>query len=225
MTADRLAGELPAGDARRPGADDAGLPNPNLERTLALCDQVMGEVGRRGHLFTWLRAPGQGNEGWLPVDAYYPRGRLVVLYRARDGSQADLYRELVPARGLRLLELTPADLASTPAGAKRALAQRLGDLPPPRSAEPPATERAPRRMGNPLRRLSLPDRAPASKPPPPPQPPPSTPSSALERGSRFVSARLSAEPPPRMESPMPGIIVGLALVLVLIVAVLYVTSQ
>jgi hypothetical protein len=47
----------------------------------------------------------------------------------------------------------------------------------------------------------------------------------LERGSRFVSARLSAEPPPRMESPTLGIIVGLALVLVLIVAVLYVTSQ
>jgi hypothetical protein len=223
MTVDGLAGELPAGDARRPSAGEPDLPNPNLERTLVLCDQVMGEVGRRGHLFTWLRAPGQGNEGWLPVDAYYPRGRLVVRYRARDGSHDDLYRELVPARGLRLLELTPADLASTPAGAKRALAQKLGDLPPPRSAEPPAPERAPRRIGNPLRHLSLPDRPPASTPAPPPTPSP--PSSALERGSRFVSARLSAEPPPRMESPTLGIIVGLALVLVLIVAVLYVTSQ
>ena len=56
----------------------------------------------------------------------------------------ELYRELVPARGLRLLELTPADLGSTPAGAERALAQKLADLPLSRTPEPPAPERSPR---------------------------------------------------------------------------------
>jgi hypothetical protein len=207
MTVDGLVGERPGGDTNP--------PNSNLEHTLALCDQVLGEVGRRGHLFTWLRAPEQGTDGWLPVDAYYPRGRLVVRYCARPTPHDELYRELVPARGLRLLELTPSDLGSTPAGAKRALAQKLTELPPAGDSEPPAVPRAPRARANPLRR-----RPPDSVPPNPIVPT----LSAVERGSRFVTARRGAQPARPPESPMLGIVIGLALVLVLIVAVLYITS-
>jgi hypothetical protein len=235
MSADGLAGELPAGDSGRSEAGDPSRVTPDLERTLVICDQFLGEIGRRGHLFTWLRAPGKSTEGWLPVDAYYPRGRLVVLYRPRPTPHDDLYRELVPEHGLRLLELTPAELGSTPAGAKRALAQKLADLTPPPSPEPAATERSLRGLGNPLRRLSLGERphaptAPQSSAPPPPPPPATAPASppplsAAERGSRFVTARRTARPPRRMESPTLGIVVGVALVLILLVAVVYVTSH
>ena len=48
---------------------------------LALCDRAIGEVGRRKHVFTWLRAPGSMAGEWLAVDAYYPGHRLVVLVR------------------------------------------------------------------------------------------------------------------------------------------------
>jgi hypothetical protein len=180
-----------------------------------VCDQLLGEVGRRGHLFTWLRAPDQGSDGWLPVDAYYPRGRLVVRYRPRPTPHDALYRELVPARGLRLLELTPADLGSTPAGAERSIAQKLADLPIGGTPEPPAPERSPRALGAALRR-----RAPSERPPAPAP----RPLSAAERGSRFVAARQGAQTARPPESPMLGIVIGLALVLVLIVAVLYITS-
>jgi hypothetical protein len=76
--------------------------------TLSACDRAVGEVGRRGHLFGWLRDPRGGAESWLPVAAYYPGNRLVVVCAGSEHD--DLYRRLVPAHGLRLLALDPDEL-------------------------------------------------------------------------------------------------------------------
>lgn len=86
-----------------------------------LCDRIVGEPSRRHHLFGWLRAPDAPREEWLPVDAYYPGHRLVIVWRPAPGPSDDLYRELVPAHGLRLLELTPAKIAGDRQEAERRL--------------------------------------------------------------------------------------------------------
>ena len=109
----------------------AGLERPDV---LDLCDRILGEPGRRLHLFAWLREPGAGAEDWLPVDAYYPAHRLVVVWRQDDAARDPTYSELVPAHGLRLLELSPDELVGDPAAA---LSQRIAGLgaavaPPPR---------------------------------------------------------------------------------------------
>ena len=93
---------------------------------LSLCDRVIGEPSRRRHLFAWLRAPGAGAQEWLPVDAYYPAHRLVVVWRDRDVRRDTTYSELVPAHGLRLLELTPDELGGDPADAVRRMIAALG---------------------------------------------------------------------------------------------------
>src|SRR6516165_4891558 len=93
---------------------------------LSLCDRVIGEPSRRRHLFAWLRAPGGGAQEWLPVDAYYPAHRLVVVWRDRDVRRDTTYSELVPAHGLRLLELTPDELGGDPADAVRRMIAALG---------------------------------------------------------------------------------------------------
>ena len=145
------AGELPSGDQTRPRDDRAGAERPrrpaalSLAEVLTLCDRHLQEVGRRNHRFGWLRSPdGGSDDAWLPVDAYYPRNRLVVLYRPRARAHDQLYRELVPGHGLRLFVLSPDELGTTPAGAERALAALLARLgppaPPPAQAEAPAQE-------------------------------------------------------------------------------------
>lgn len=95
---------------------------------LDLCDRVVGEPGRRQHLFAWLRPPGAGPEEWLPVDAYYPAHRLVVVCRGRDEEPEGAYSELVPAHGLRLLELSPRELDGDPAEALRMMISALGPV-------------------------------------------------------------------------------------------------
>jgi hypothetical protein len=154
MTDHRLAGELPGrqrartSDGRDPSArprTDDGRENrpgrsaaPSLSEVLSLCDRHLDEVGRRNHLFGWLRPPGAGADEWLPVDAYYPRNRLVVLYRPRARPHDQIYRELIPEHGLRLLALSPDELGTTAAGTERALAALLAHLDPaPAPAGPP----------------------------------------------------------------------------------------
>ena len=65
MTADRLAQGLrepePAPTDRQPGF----LPASAI---LATCDRLLDEVGRRRHMFAWLRAPGSSVGEWLAVD-------------------------------------------------------------------------------------------------------------------------------------------------------------
>ena len=93
-----------------------------------MCDHVLGEAGRRHHMFTWLRAPGAGTGEWLAVDAYYPRSRLVVMCRSRPGPHDALYRELVPAHGLGLLTLDPTVLGNDREAVRRTLAAKFVDL-------------------------------------------------------------------------------------------------
>lgn len=92
------------GDTRSEGSrGGSGVASP--EAILDLCDRLLEEVGRRQHLFSWLRAPGAGAEEWLVVDAYYPARRLVVLCRDCDGDNDELFDELIPAHGLGLLRV------------------------------------------------------------------------------------------------------------------------
>jgi hypothetical protein len=124
MTAEHLAEGV-----RSPGqetdGDRRGIPAATI---LAMCDRVLGEVGRRRHMFSWLRVPGSASQEWLPVDAYYPRARLVVICREAPGPHDGLYREQVPAHGLGLLTLDPNLMGDDEAAVEAALAARIFDL-------------------------------------------------------------------------------------------------
>lgn len=144
MTVDRLEGELHGFDSEKIEA----LP---ISSIVSLCDELVGEASRRHHLFAWLRPPGGDAEEWLPVDAYYPRRRVVVVCRTERTGDDQLYRELVPQHGLQLLVLTPSELGIDRAGARDRLAEMLAALsepdarplgpraptPPPAAAAPP----------------------------------------------------------------------------------------
>ncbi|MHC3474843.1 hypothetical protein ACYF6T_40005 [Streptomyces sp. 7R007] len=102
-----------------------------------LCNQVLGETALTQHKFDWLLGdPGaNGRQAKLPVDAYWPGHQLVVEYRevqhdqpvphfdkparltisgVHRGEQRALYDARrgteIPAHGLRLVVIRPADL-------------------------------------------------------------------------------------------------------------------
>jgi hypothetical protein len=104
---------------------------------IGLCDRILGEEALTQHRFDWLLGdPGAGGrQVGLPVDAYWPGHRLVVDYRGlhhdrsvphfdkpdrltvsgvHRGEQRALYdarRDTeIPAHGLRLVVVRPADL-------------------------------------------------------------------------------------------------------------------
>lgn len=118
-----------------------------------LCDAILGEPAQRQHLFDWLRGdPGRNGQcRRLPVDAYYPAQHLVIEYQERQhdepiphfdkpgkltvsgvhrGIQRRIYDERrateIPAHGLRLVIVKPADLAAGKRG--RLLRSREDDL-------------------------------------------------------------------------------------------------
>ena len=143
MTAEHLAEDVRSPEQERDG-DRRGIPAATI---LAMCDRVLGEVGRRRHMFAWLRVPGSAADDWLPVDAYYPRARLVVMCRAAPGPHDGLYREQVPAHGLGLLTLDPRLMGDDEAAVEAALAARIFDLehiprPAAKAASPAARARA-----------------------------------------------------------------------------------
>ena len=141
---------------------------------LDLCDHVLAETGLRQHRFDWLLGdPGaSGRRVRLPVDGYWPNANVVVEYRERQhdqplnhfdkpdrltvsgvhrGLQRALYDarrdELIPAHGIRLVVITPADLDATPRGRLRRHPDH--DLPAIKRfllspAEPSAIPQAPR---------------------------------------------------------------------------------
>jgi hypothetical protein len=113
-----------------------------VSQILDLCDRALGEPGRRRHLFTWLRPPGAGPEEWLPVDAYYPSHRLVVVWRERPSASDFPFASQVPAHGLRLLELSPAVLDTDPAAS---VSRMIAELEPPPDLEPAWPRAAPQR--------------------------------------------------------------------------------
>lgn len=120
MTVDRLPQGVGEGPESDRGHD--GLPAATI---LSICDRLLGEAGRRSHMFTWLRVPGPSAREWLAVDAYYPRARLVVMCRTGPGPHDALYRQLIPARGLGLLRIDPAALGDDPADVEAALTTRI----------------------------------------------------------------------------------------------------
>jgi hypothetical protein len=89
-------------------------------------------------LFSWLRAPGSASGDWLPVDAYYPGSRLVVVCRDRPAEHEHLFDELIPAHGLRLLRLTTGELSADRADAELQVRDAIGrlQLPTPRGHQP-----------------------------------------------------------------------------------------
>lgn len=125
MTADRLAEAARPPEHEAPDRERRGL---SATTVLGICDRLLGEVGRRHHIFAWLRAPGSAADEWLPVDAYYPRARLVVMCRPSPDPHDALYRELVPAHGLGLLRLDTDVLGEDEAAVETALAGKIFDL-------------------------------------------------------------------------------------------------
>lgn len=125
--------------SRRSDSDEAWV--------LDLCDAILGEQSRRQHSFDWLRGDRSlktGRRRRLPVDAYYPKSRIVVEYcerqhfepvahfdkpgqlaatgmpRREQRSRYDALRErVIPEHGLQLLVVTPKDLDSKPNGRLR----------------------------------------------------------------------------------------------------------
>jgi hypothetical protein len=125
MTAERLAQGL---RERAPGDTDREQEALSGASVLAICDRLLDEVGRRRHMFAWLRTPGAGTGEWLAVDAYYPRARLVVICRSGADPHDALYRELIPAHGLGLLMLDPDTFGNDLDAARARLAAKLFDL-------------------------------------------------------------------------------------------------
>ncbi len=123
-----------------------GRGNSDEAYVLDLCDEVIGMAASRQHRFDWLLGdPGRsGQRRRLPVDGYWISHQLVVEYRElqHDGPNAffdkpdrltvsgvhrgqqraihDARRdELIPAHGLRLVVIKPADLDASPRGRLR----------------------------------------------------------------------------------------------------------
>jgi len=153
---------------------------------LDLCDRALGEVSRRHHLFGWLRAP--GTDEWLPLDAYYPGNRLVVLCRDGPSAGDELIDQRVPEHGLRLLRLAPGELAGDPAGVQTALSRQLDALgpPPPRPRAVPI-DPGPGAVARTVAALA--QREPAPLPRRPLPRPVTPPREAVTRGAEFVAAR------------------------------------
>lgn len=150
-------------------------------RVLSLCDRLLEETGRRDHLFAWLRTPGDGAGGWLPVDAYYPAHRLVVVLDNGDPAREALCSELVPAHGLRLLRVSPDGLDPDEGLAELAIAREIDGLvpPPPPGPSPARPQTAGPRQGTAHSRR----RAPA---------PPSAPSHERETAGVVAGLALTA---------------------------------
>ncbi len=100
----------------------------STDAILDLCDVLLEEVGRRRHLFSWLRTPGAATGEWLPVDGYYPTRRVVVMC-GQEGEHDGLIDGEIPAHGLRLLRVVPGALGSDP---EAGLQERIAtlELPP-----------------------------------------------------------------------------------------------
>ncbi|MFF4690463.1 hypothetical protein [Streptomyces sp. NPDC001307] len=131
-----------------------GRENSDEAYVLDLCDEVLEEQGLRQHRFDWLLgdAGAAGRRARLPVDSYWPGHKLVVEYRETQhdqpmpffdkpgrltvsgverGEQRALYdarRDAeIPAHGLHLLVIRPADLQANSRG-RLHRKDRTGDL-------------------------------------------------------------------------------------------------
>ncbi len=195
MTADRPAQDLREPVPGRIERAERGLPAPTI---LSICDRLLGEVGRRHHMFGWLKAPGAGAGEWLAVDAYYPRARLVVMCRSEPGPNDAVYRDLIPAHGLGLLTLDPPALGNNREAVTATLAAKVFDL-----------ERVPR----PRQRPARPAMAirPGSAPEPQPAP------EAVAPAPEWTPLKVERTSVPRGFVQAFGVLAGLAFAALLIV--------
>lgn len=159
---------------------------------LAVCDGLLGEIGRRDHLFSWLRAPDSEQGQWLPVSAYYPGKRLVLACDLESSPHELIYEELIPAHGLRLLSVTVDELPPDRDLARALLEVRIAALGPDptplRETEPREPVERARPVATAVASLVRPSPAPAA-PPQAPQPPASSQAAAMERAARLLAAR------------------------------------
>jgi hypothetical protein len=162
---------------------------------LSVCDGLLGEIGRRDHLFSWLRAPDSEHGQWLPVTAYYPGKRLVLACDLESSPHKLIYEELIPAHGLRLLPVTVDELPPDRDLARALLEVRIAalgpDPTPPREMEPREPVERARPVATAVASLVRPSPAPAAppQPPQPPQPPASSQAAAMQRAARLLAAR------------------------------------
>jgi hypothetical protein len=175
--------------------DPAGSGSPtglSVPAVLAVCDGLLGEVGRRDHRFSWLQAPDAGAERWLPVSAYYPGKRLVVLCDPDSSPHRQLYDELIPAHGLRLLPVTVGELPDDREHARALLEVRVAALAPERAPAGEMTASEPVERPRPISVAvsSLVHPSPAREPAP--DPAPSTQAAAVQRAARLLAARRAA---------------------------------
>jgi hypothetical protein len=223
MTADSAAQTTREPIPGRSDRAELGLPAPTI---LSMCDGLLGEAGRRHHMFAWLRAPGAGAGEWLAVDAYYPRARLVVICRSGPGSHDSLYRELIPAHGLGLLMLDPVLLGNDREAVKAALAAKVFDLEhvprerTPRAGKPAspshartATARTATARTATARTATA--RTTPARATPPPAPAPVT----VEPGRDWTPLKVERTSVPKGLIQVLGILAGLAIAVVLIVEV------
>lgn len=160
MTIGELDGAL-GDDAPAPRQDSDRAPGDSrlgIPEVLDLTDRLLGERGRRSHLFTWLRRPGGGPADWLAVDAYYPGNKMVVVCRDTAGLNKEVFGELIPAHGLRLLEVDRDQLVGGREPARQALGQQIAQLGavPERAAAANRASQAPATPSPPERRDSQP---------------------------------------------------------------------
>ncbi len=161
---------------------------------LVACDRLLGEIGRRDHVFGWLQAPATETTPWIAVDVYYPGNRLVVLCTERTPAEARLCSELIPAHGLRLLEIVAAQAPEDPTALNAMLARRIAELPAVQrpSGELPIRDRAPARPASllPQPAVQLAPRPPVGE----------SRAAATARGARFVASRQTTTRP-RAQQP------------------------
>jgi hypothetical protein len=166
-----------------PAPTSVAVP-PSAATLLNRCDAQLGEIGRRMHRFSWLRAPGAPIEQCLVVDAYYPGNRIVVICGSQTDEERALCQELIPTHGLRLLTLQPEQFTDDPAQTAQLLSEMLGRL---AAARP--------RPQEPVRAYVAPPSAPrasASSTAAPASAPPTTPLGAASAAAQ--RARVSADP-------------------------------
>ena len=163
-----------------------------MPTVLAVCDGLIGEIGRREHLFSWLRAPESEPDQWLPVSAYYPGKRMVVVCDAQRSPHKLLYEELVPAHGLRLLRVAVDELPSDREQARALLEVRIAALGPDPAPPGEAAASEPVSRAGPVASAVASLVHPAPSPDPEPQADPSPQRAAMHRATRLLAARRAA---------------------------------
>ena len=103
-------------------------PSLPVSQILDLCDRIVGEIGRRSHMFGWLRAASD-DERWLTVDAYYPSHRLVVTCRDATDADGALYAERAPPCRRLVADAAGRDRAERPRACVEREAERQQPVP------------------------------------------------------------------------------------------------